>query len=237
MTSVRLVSITAPEVDGVSDPEQLIVYCARVSNPSNQLNTATAPALLKYLIEHKHWSPFEMVNVTMEIETSRAIAAQILRHRSFAFQEFSQRYAPVDALATGAGAGVEFEPIAWRKQGKTNRQASSEDVSQDEAVWLSVAWGALQARAKWLYDAALEKGVAREVARLVLPLSVKTRLYMNGSLRSWIHYLDARCAPETQQEHRDVAITARSLLAARFPNVAGVLGWFLLPAAPVDGGA
>jgi thymidylate synthase (FAD) len=217
---VSLVSITQPDLphdrfpDRCLSAEELIVYTARVSSPANQSNTETAPRLLRYLIRHGHWSPFEMVDMTVEIETSRAIAAQILRHRSFVFQEFSQRYAEVD---------LGFETYEARRQDDKNRQASHDDLPPN----VKVDFGQMQDEV-WRYSynryrEALDRGVAKECARFLLPLSTRTRLYMKGSVRSWIHYFAARCAPETQKEHRDVANAVKGVFADQFPNVMAAL--------------
>jgi len=189
---VNLISVTDPKIfteDNQNkserwsrrslNSEELIAYCARVSNPSNQMNMETAPRLLKYLIKHKHWSPFEMVDMCVEIKTSRAIAAQILRHRSFSFQEFSQRYSSV----------TEIEPIELRKQAETNRQSSEQVI--DEPVINNVVQYAID-HAVQTYEKLIKEGVAREQARLVLPLAAQSCLYMKGSVRSWVHYIDLR---------------------------------------------
>lgn len=210
--NVKLVSITKPEVEGMDTAEELVAYCARVSNPENQMNTETAPRLVKYLIKHKHWSPFEMVNMCVEIETSRAIAAQILRHRSFSFQEFSQRYS----------AATEIEPIELRKQADKNRQSSAEVI--DEPVINNVVKYAID-HAVQTYEKLLSQGVAKEQARMVLPLTTKSTLYMNGSIRSWVHYLDLRCAMDTQKEHRDVANAVKNIFVENFPNISEALEW------------
>lgn len=212
---VEFVSVTeSPE----RSAEELIVYTARVSNPAGQDKNDTAPRLLKYLIDHKHWSPFEMVDLTLEIETSRAIAAQILRHRSFSFQEFSQRYAE-------ASLGFEFAEGSARRQDLKNRQNSIQDLDYATLKWFDDVLMGVQLHAEDLYKRALEKGIAKECARFLLPLSTTTRLYMKGSVRSWIHYLQIRTAPETQLEHREVAEDARVIFNERFPNVATALGW------------
>lgn len=213
---VSLVSVTAPRVEGIKTAEEIAVYCARVSNPSNQRNTETAPKLLKYCVDHGHWSVFETIHATLEIETSRAIAAQILRHRSFSFQEFSQRYSP----ATG-----DYEPVEWRRQAKKNRQGSDGLIDPEAAAALTDRLEDLYVQAELLYSDALAAGAAREVARFVLPLSVQTRLYMSGSLRSFIHWLEVRCAPETQKEHREIAEAAKKILQEAFPATAEALGW------------
>ena len=184
---------------------------ARVSNPANQNNPETAPKLLKYLIKNKHWSPFEMVNVCMEIETTRDIARQILRHRSFSFQEFSQRYAVSEGFIQNSQA---------RLQDEKNRQNSlyTDDVS------LQYWWEGIQRRivdeTKFLYTAALDKGIAKEVARKLLPEGLTmSKMYMNGTLRSWLHYIDIRCDSATQKEHRDVAEQCRDIIFTEFPTI------------------
>ena len=203
----KLVSITKPEIEGLDNAEDLIAYCARVSNPSNQMNTETAPRLLAYLIKHKHWSPFEMVDVCFEIETSRAIAAEILRHRSFSFQEFSQRYSEVTAL----------EKTLWRKQGKTNRQVGDKDVDLSEEDKKVVGDALLHSQKA--YNLLLDKGIAKECARMVLPLCTSTTMYMKGSVRSWIHYIDLRAKEDTQKEHRLVAEEIKQIFSEKFPAV------------------
>lgn len=210
--SVKLVSITHPNIDGLTTAEELISYCARVSNPSNQMNMETSPKLLSYLIKHKHWSPFEMVDMTVEIVTRRSIAAQILRHRSFSFQEFSQRYSTATAI----------QQIELRKQAETNRQ-SSEDVVLDSAL-LTLVENHME-RGKELYDFLIENGIARETARDVLPLATETTMYMKGSMRSWIHYLDLRCANYTQLEHRIIANDIKDIFIKNFPNISEALKW------------
>ena len=192
--------------------EELIAYMARVSNPSNQSNTETSQRLIRYLIEHQHWSPFEMVNMCVSIETTRSIAAQILRHRSFSFQEFSQRYAEVVAL-----------PIVpeLRKQDLKNRQNSIEATGKDKEVFDSLLYDIdhLFQTSIDVYQNLLEAGVAKECARDVLPLATPTRLYMNGTIRSWIHYCQLRCGNGTQLEHRVIAEGAYKLLQEHLPNV------------------
>jgi len=193
--------------------EEFIAYTARVSNPSNQNNTLTAPKLLKYLIKNKHWSPFEMVSITMDIETTRDISHQIIRHRSFSFQEFSQRYAdPTKDLG--------FVEREARLQDKKNRQNSIE--TSDEL--LCKQWKAKQLQqsheAGLAYKWAIENGVAKEQARVVLPEGLTTtRLYMSGTLRSWIHYIDVRATEGTQKEHREIAIGARKEILQHFPSL------------------
>ena len=205
----QIVSITQPCVVGVDNAEQLIAYAARVSNPENQLNTGTAPRLLEYLIRHKHWSPFEMVDVTFYIETSRVVAQQILRHRSFSFQEFSQRYSNAHSV----------EPLELRMSGARNRQSSTEACNDERLQKLADA----SMTASWqCYQELLSNGIARETARMVLPLNTTTRMYMKGSVRSWIHYLQLRCAEETQKEHRLIALAIRALMIEKFPTLAAV---------------
>ncbi len=219
--AVRLVSVTNPselvkftnngKTKKVS-PEELIVYIARVSNPSNQMNMETAPKLINYLIKHKHWSPFEFVDMTVDIVTRRSIAAQILRHKSFSFQEFSQRYS----------TATEVQPIELRKQGKTNRQ-SSEEVVPDFALERDVEQHI--ANSKMLYEKLIKQGISRETARDILPLSTETTMYMKGSVRSWIHYIELRCSPDTQKEHRQIADAIKSIFVNQFPNISEALNW------------
>jgi|SRR5690242_11089442 len=210
---VSLVSITQSE--RTLTPESLIAYIARVSNPSNQMNEATADKLLGYLIRNKHWSPFEMVDMTVEIVTSRGIAQQILRHRSFSFQEFSQRYANV----------TEMESIQLRKQAEKNRQSSTEEfdpdiqVSADLNTKASVAIEMHLAACQALYKQLLEAGAAKECARFVLPITTQTKIYMKGSVRSWIHYLQIRTDEHAQKEHRDIALAIEKIFAMQFPNI------------------
>jgi len=204
MTTVKLVWVT-PEA------EQLIARMARVSNPANQNNPASAPKLLKYLIDNKHWSPFEMVNVCMEIETTRDIARQILRHRSFSFQEFSQRYAVSEGFVQDSEV---------RLQDDKNRQNSL--ITDD--VKLKEQWECMQRRivseAKLMYTKALDMGIAKEVARKLLPEGLTvSKMYMNGTLRSWLHYVAIRCDAATQKEHRDVAEQCRDMIFAEFPSL------------------
>jgi len=210
--SVKLVSITHPNIDGLKTAEELISYCARVSNPSNQMNMDSSPKLLSYLIKHKHWSPFEMVDMTVSIVTRRSIAAQILRHRSFSFQEFSQRYS----------TATDVQPIELRKQGKTNRQ-SSEEIILDST--LSKMVDNHLEKSKELYQYLIDEGVSRETARDVLPLATETTMYMKGSIRSWIHYLDLRCADDTQLEHRHIANNIKDIFIINFPNISEALKW------------
>ena len=192
--------------------EEQIAYMARVSNPTNQDNKETAPRLLRYLIRNKHWSPFEMVNVCMEIECTRDIARQILRHRSFSFQEFSQRYAEA----------LDMECSEARLQDEKNRQNSLPTQDRELQRWWDEMQRSLIAQARGVYGAALNNGIAKEVARKVLPEGLTmSRMYMNGTLRSWMHYVDIRCGEETQKEHREVAEKCKAILTAQFPSLYG----------------
>lgn len=213
--STKLISISNPLITGISNAEELISYCARVSNPSNQLNVETAPKLLNYLIKHKHWSPFEMVSMTVEIQTSRAIAAQILRHRSFSFQEFSQRYS----------TATELEHLELRKQGKTNRQVGDEPIDIGEYVELKEEIDLVQHSCIDLYNKLISKGIAKECARMLLPLNTQTTIYMSGTIRSWIHYIELRSTEDTQKEHRKIALDLKKLFVKHFPNVSEALNW------------
>jgi thymidylate synthase (FAD) len=210
---IKLISLTQPNIEGLKTAEDLISYCARVSNPSNQLNVETAPKLLKYLITHKHWSPYEMVNMCVEIKTSRAIAAQILRHRSFSFQEFSQRYSQ----------STSFEDIEWRMQGKTNRQVGEEEVDLPPELKNEV--DTTLTNCKELYDKLIKNGLAKECARMVLPLNTSTTLYMTGNVRSWIHYLELRTKEDTQKEHRIIADKIKKIFVREFPVTSCALNW------------
>ena len=216
---VSLVSSSHPSAElasqGIINAQELVAYCARVSNPANQTNTDTSEKLIRYLIKHKHWSPLEMVSACLEIETTRDIARQILRHRSFSFQEFSQRYAVAD---------LGFEYKETRLQDTKNRQNS---IEIDDAA-LSSAWQLKQQRVvetvQEVYDWALRNGIAKEQARAVLPEGITTsRLYMQGTLRSWLHYIELRSGPETQKEHREVAQACAAALESIFPMVSEFL--------------
>jgi len=190
--------------------EDLVAYMARVSAPENQDNKETAPKLIKYLIKHKHWSPLEMVNICMEIETTRDIARQILRHRSFSFQEFSQRYAVVG----------NYELSQIRLQDVKNRQNSLETDNPHLAYWWEGAQNRVLNDAKFMYESALKKGIAKEVARKLLPEGLTmSRMYMNGTLRSWLHYIDIRCDAATQKEHREVAELCKLEIGKHFPTI------------------
>lgn len=215
--NVELISITKPEIKGLKNVEDLIAYCARVSNPSNQMNVETAPKLLKFLIKHKHWSPFEMIDMTVEIKTSRAIAAQILRHRSFSFQEFSQRYSAVN----------EFEDIELRLQGDKNRQVGENlmPINTDAYDKVSQLLVECLSLSQHCYETMIENGVAKEVARMILPLTTQTTMYMKGSLRSWIHYLDLRTEQNTQKEHRIIADKCKKIFIKEFPITSEALEW------------
>jgi thymidylate synthase (FAD) len=196
--------------------EEMIVKMARVSAPKNQDNMETAPKLLRYLIKHKHWSPFEMANMCVEIHTNRSISPQILRHRSFSFQEFSQRYADTRELGSASIPHL-------RRQDLKNRQNSTDDLSEtlgpDKLASLYRRTSQLFEEAEHLYQEMVSSGVAKECARMVLPLNTPTSLYMNGTLRSWIHYLQLRCDPGTQLEHREIAERIRHLFCQRFPII------------------
>ena len=218
---VKLVSYSQPTVEfrdlGLSDAQELIAYCARVSNPSNQLNTDTSEKLIRYLVRHQHWSPLEMVSACLEITTTRDIARQILRHRSFSFQEFSQRYAdPTKDL--------NFVTREARLQDPKNRQNSV--VTDDQA--LENEWFRAQQRviyaAKREYAWAIKNGIAKEQARAVLPEGlIESRLYMNGTLRSWIHFIELRSANGTQKEHQEVAVACAEVIAKIFPMAADLV--------------
>ena len=213
---IRLVSYSnaAPDFEEVGDSNllDLVAFCARVSNPSNQMNKETSEKLVKYLIKHKHWSPLEMVNVCMEIDTTRDIAHQIVRHRSFAFQEFSQRYADPKEM------GDQFVTREARLQDPKNRQNSIDTTD----VELQQQWEGYQQSvintAKAAYNWAIDNGIAKEQARVVLPEgNTKTRLYMNGTLRSWVHYIELRGANGTQKEHMEIAWECAKVIAEIFP--------------------
>ena len=207
---VNLVSITP-------DAEKTMAYIARVSNPSNQDNDKYA-GLLKYCIKHNHWSVFEQSSMSLEIETTRAIAAQILRHRSFTFQEFSQRYAASTALGN-----IDLPEL--RRQDDKNRQNSTDDLDPEMVEKFNKQMITLFSSAKSLYEQMLSQGVAKECARMVLPLCTPTRIYMTGSCRSWIHYINLRSAHGTQKEHMVIAEACRKVFTEQFPAVSEALGW------------
>tara|TARA_Y100000593_G_scaffold42861_1_gene82036 strand:- start:17660 stop:18310 length:651 start_codon:yes stop_codon:yes gene_type:complete len=214
--NVKLISLTQPQIStpdrAPMSAEDIIVYCARVSNPKNQMNMETAPKLIKFLIKHKHWSPFELASMCVEIETSRAIAAQILRHRSFSFQEFSQRYSQA----------TDLELLELRSPADKNRQSSSEVIT-DPALKAKAT--SIMHEAKHVYDELIEAGVAKECARSVLPLGTRTTMYMNGTVRSWIHYINLRAEENTQKEHRDIANAIKDIFIEKFPNTSEALNW------------
>lgn len=207
---VELVSVTP-------GAEEVISYCARVSNPNNQLNFNNSAKLISYLIKNKHWSPFEMAHMTIQIKTSRGIAPQILRHRSFTFQEFSQRYAAVDQ------SGLTLH--AARRQDDKNRQNSIDDLTPEvKQEWLyrqQQNWKSSFEHYTW----ALDNGIAKECARFVLPLGCSTTLYMSGTIRSWIHYIELRSSNGTQKEHMDIALACKEVFKEQLPEIAAALGW------------
>ncbi len=216
--TAKIVAITQPVVDGVSTANDFVAYCARVSNPSNQMNHETSDRLLRYCARNKHWSIFEMVHIVMEINTTRDIARQILRHRSFSFQEFSQRYAdPTKDLG--------FVTREARLQDEKNRQNS---ISEGVDCMVQYEWDTRQKnlieQIKKTYDWAIENGFAKEQARAVLPEGLTiSKLYMGGTLRSWLHYVDLRSDNGTQKEHREVAINATKELVRVFPSLENIL--------------
>ena len=205
--NVKLISITP-------DAEKVIGYCARVSNPKNQDNPDVA-GLLKFCIRHGHWSIFEMSNMVVEIETTRGIAAQLLRHRSFSVQEFSQRYAKAQG----------FEDVHPRRQDTKNRQNSIDDVGDGVVDWFHGAVKEVEELSNYYYETALSLGIAKESARFLLPLNTKTRMYMNGTVRSWIHYIKLRTDPSTQKEHRDIAEKIKSIFNDELPIIAEAMDW------------
>jgi len=220
--NVTLLSYSQPTEEfrsqGIDDAQELIAYCARVSNPANQFNTETSEKLIKYLVKHQHWSPLEMVSACMEIVTTRDIARQILRHRSFSFQEFSQRYADPTAELDEA-----FVLREARFQDTKNRQNSVElDMSDEAQKLIAIEWERAQKRVlfsvKQEYSWAIKNGIAKEQARAVLPEGLTiSRMYMNGTLRSWIHYMELRAANGTQKEHQQIAVACAKAIAAIFP--------------------
>ena len=216
---VKLISYSQPTeemiAEGLTDAQELVAFCARVSNPSNQMNKETSEKLIKYLIKHQHWSPLEMVSACMEIETTRDIAHQIVRHRSFSFQEFSQRY------ANPAEFGDQFVTREARLQDTKNRQNSIEIDNESD---LQYEWELQQQKvidvSKQVYEWAINNGIAKEQARVVLPEgNTKTRLYMNGTIRSWVHYIDLRGANGTQKEHMEIAHACAKVVATVFPII------------------
>lgn len=215
MSEVNLIALSKPSaITDCKTAADLIAYTARVSNPTNQNNTETAPRLLRYLIREQHWSPFEMVHMTMEIKTTRDIARQILRHRSFSFQEFSQRY----AVAT------EFETREARLQDEKNRQNSVETDDRDLNEWWQMQQKKVQGQADLAYKDALEKGIAKEQARALLPEGLtQSTLYMSGTLRSWIHYCELRRGNGTQKEHALIADKCWDIIGVHFPDIVEAL--------------
>ena len=211
MNHVKLISVTP-------DAEKNIAYCARVSNPNNQENEKIA-GLLKYCINHQHWSIFEMAFMTLEINTTRGLAAQILRHRSFTYQEFSQRYADSSLLAD------KIPMFDLRRQDTKNRQNSIDDIDEFTKQEFEIQIQRYFAEGMDLYQAMLDKGIAKECARFVLPLATPTKIYMSGSVRSWIHYIQLRSANGTQKEHMDIANECKCIFAGQFPVIAEALGW------------
>lgn len=215
MSEVNLIALSKPSAQtDCNTASDLIAYTARVSNPANQSNLETAPRLLRYLIKENHWSPFEMVHMTLEIKTTRDIARQILRHRSFSFQEFSQRY----AVAT------EFETREARLQDEKNRQNSVETDDKDLDEWWQMQQAKVKGQAELAYNDALKRGIAKEQARALLPEGLtQSTLYMSGSLRSWIHYCDLRRGNGTQKEHMEVAEKCWDIIGVHFPDVVEAL--------------
>ena len=214
---VELIAVSKPEVDGINTAEELVAYCARVSNPSNQVSNQNVDKLIRYCIKNQHWSIFEMVNITISISTTRDIARQILRHRSFAFQEFSQRYAdPTKDLG--------FEIREARLQDTKNRQNSIESDDKELQDKWNLMQQALINNAENAYNWAINNGIAKEQARAVLPEgNTQSRMYMNGTLRSWIHYCELRRSNGTQKEHMEIADECWKIIAEKFPQVAAAL--------------
>ena len=210
--------MTAKLISVTPDAEKHIAYCARVSNPSNQGNDSFE-GLIKYCIKHKHWSIFEQAFLTIELETTRAIAAQVLRHRSFTYQEFSQRYADSSLL----GRVIPLPEL--RRQDTKNRQNSTDDLDPFVKQKLEAQMITLFSSAQALYNQMIDEGVAKECARMVLPLCTPTKIYMTGSCRSWIHYIDLRSAHGTQKEHMDIAEACRKVFTEQFPTVSEALEW------------
>ena len=219
--NVRLLSYSQPTEEfsnmGIADAQELIAYCARVSNPSNQLNTETSEKLIRYLVKHQHWSPLEMVSACIEITTTRDIARQILRHRSFSFQEFSQRYAdPTKDLS--------FVLREARLQDTKNRQNSIQSNDAELQVWWDAQQKFVIEHVERIYSEAISKGIAKEQARAVLPEGLtESRIYMNGTLRSWVHFIELRSANGTQLEHQLVAKACAEVIATVFPMMAGLV--------------
>lgn len=224
MQVVKLVAVTQPRIEGVSTLGEFLAYVARVSNPSNQINHLTAPQLIRYLIKHKHWSPFEMGHIVLQIDTTRDIGRQILRHRSFSFQEFSQRYAdPTQSLG--------FTKREARLQDQKNRQNSITTEDQNVLDYFNAVQDLVIESTTEYYNALIALGVAKEQARAILPEGLTmSRMYMSGSIRSWIHYCDLRMANGTQKEHQEIAIMAWNEIAKEIPEFAELVmgdqsGW------------
>ena len=209
---------TVKFITATPDAEKMIAWCARVSNPSNQSNEEYSKPL-KYCIDHQHWSIFEQASLTLEINTTRGIAAQILRHRSFTFQEFSQRYADASYLSEG------IPMFELRGQDTKNRQNSIDNIDEYKEVIYKAQIRELFAKSKALYDMMIKDGVAKECARFVLPLATPTRLYMTGTVRSWIHYIDLRSGHGTQKEHASIANMCKDIFCERFPIISQALSW------------
>jgi len=209
--NVKLISVTP-------DAEKLMAYCARVSNPNNQ-DSDNYSKLLAYCIKNQHWSIFEQAFMTVEINTTRGLAAQILRHRSFTFQEFSQRYADATLLAE------DIPTFELRRQDNKNRQNSIDDISNEIKVKWNTQIREHFSKAKAIYDGMVTDGIAKECARFVLPLATPTRLYVSGSIRSWIHYIELRSSNSTQKEHRLIAEETKNIFSEQFPTVSEALGW------------
>ena len=201
------------------DAERLMGYCARVSNPENQDNPDVTK-LLRYCIKNGHWSVFEMADLCIEIHTTRGISAQIIRHRSMHFQEFSLRYAPVQSI----------ERVKPRRQDSKNRQSSHDDLPPETIAWFEEAQTRHFDEALALYEEALAKGIAKESARFLLPLAASTTLYMKGTVRDWIHYINLRTDPSTQFEHREIALACKEIFVEQLPIVSSALGWVEIPA-------
>ena len=222
MNIIKLVSYSQPEEEfkneGIEDVQDLIAFCARVSNPSNQINTETSEKLIKYLIKHKHWSPLEMTSACLEINTTRDIARQILRHRSFSFQEFSQRY------ANPAEFGDQFVVREARLQDTKNRQNSIDVEDAELQAWWEAQQKFVINHVSRIYQEAIDRGIAKEQARAILPEgNTKSRLYANGTIRSWIHYIELRAANGTQKEHMEIARECAKVIAKIFPLANDIL--------------
>ena len=213
---VKLISYSQPaerEIEGLENVQDLVAFCARVSNPSNQLNAGTSERLLAYLIKHKHWSPFEMASACLEIETTRDIARQILRHRSFSFQEFSQRYANPEQ---------EFDEMFVRREARLQDEKNRQNSIEVDDIELEREWYRIQGRVMWMaereYKRAIKLGIAKEQARALLPEGLTvSRLYVNGTLRSWIHYIELRASNGTQKEHIEIALACAEAIKEIFP--------------------